>query len=52
MSRICSDRPHHVLGSWTLWPSDVGFFSQRFSSPVCNEAVLFRNQQSRTSVKW
>jgi len=48
MSGICSDVPHHVLGCWTLWPNDVGFFSQRFSSPIRNEADLFRNQQSRT----
>jgi hypothetical protein len=42
MSRICSDVPHHVLGCWTLWPNDAGFFSQRFSSafatkPICSE---------------
>jgi hypothetical protein len=48
MSRICSDLRHHVLGGWTLRPNDVGFFSQRFSSPIRNEAGLFRNQQSRT----
>jgi len=48
MSRICSDLPHHVLGGWTLRPNDVGFFSPRFSSPIRNEAGLFRNQQSRT----
>jgi len=52
MSRICSDRPHQVLGCWTRWPSDWGFLYQRFSLPVRNEACQFRNQQSRTSVSW
>jgi hypothetical protein len=51
-SKIGSDRPHQVLGCWTLWPSDLGFLYQRFSLPVRNEAGLFRNQQSRISVKW
>jgi hypothetical protein len=39
MSRICFDRPHHVLGCWTLWPSDLGFLYQRFSSPVATKPV-------------
>jgi len=48
MSRICSDRPHPVLGCCTLWPNELGFFSERFSSPVGNKAGLFGNPQSRT----
>jgi len=27
-----------VLGYWTLWPSDLRFFSPRFSSLVRNHA--------------
>ena|SRR5215469_2606340 len=34
MSRMCFDRPHHVLGCWTRGPSDWGFLYERFSSPV------------------
>jgi hypothetical protein len=41
-----------VLGCRLLWPSGLGFLYQRFSSPVRNEACLFRNQQSRTAVKF
>jgi hypothetical protein len=52
MSRIGFDRPHHVLGRWTLWPSNWGFLYQRFSSSFGDEAGLFRNQQSRTALKW
>jgi len=47
-SGICSDRPHQVLGCWAVLPSDLGFLYQRFSSLLCNEVSLFRNQQSRT----
>src|SRR6516165_5186330 len=35
-----------------LWPSVLGFLYQRFSLLVCNEACQFRNQQTRTAVKW
>src|SRR5271155_1436407 len=45
---MCFDRPRHVLGCWILWPSDLRFFYQRFSSLVRNEAGQFRNQQRRT----
>src|SRR5271155_3210314 len=45
---MCFDRPRHVLGCWILWPRDLRFFYQRFSSLVRNEAGQFRNQQSRT----
>src|SRR5258708_3555681 len=41
-SRICSDRPHQVLGCWPMWPSSWGFLCQRFhrflaTKPVCSE---------------
>jgi hypothetical protein len=52
MSKICFDRPHQVLGFWARWPSGLGFLYQRFSSLVGDEARQFRNQQSRTLVKW
>jgi hypothetical protein len=29
--QFASHMPPQVLGYWTLWPSDLGFFSQRFS---------------------
>src|SRR5215469_7155047 len=35
-----------------VWPSGLDFLCQRFSSLVRNEACQFRNQQSRTAVKW
>src|SRR5215470_3765252 len=50
MSRMCFDGPHHLLGCWTLWPSDWGFPYQRFSSLLRDEAHQFRNQQSRTAL--
>jgi len=34
------------------WPGGLGFLYQRFSSPLRDEACQFRNQQSRTAVKW
>jgi hypothetical protein len=35
-----------------LWPSVLGFFYQWFSLLDRNEACQFRNQQTRTAVKW
>jgi integrase len=52
MSKMVFDRPHHVLGWWTPGPSDWDFLYQRFSLLVRNEACQFRNQQSRTALKW
>ena len=49
-SGICSDEPRHVLGCGAVWPRGLGFLYQRFSSLRGDEAGLFRNQQSRTSV--
>jgi len=51
MSKICFDRPHHVLGRWALWPSDSGFLYQRFSSlfatkPVSSETSKAERAQS------
>ena len=53
MSRICFDRAA-PCARWLghLGPSDWGFLYQRFSSPVGNEACQFRNQQSRTTLRW
>ena len=31
MSRICFDRPHHLLGSWTAKAQPLGFPTWRFS---------------------
>jgi hypothetical protein len=38
--------------TWTPGPSDWCFPYQRFSSLDRNEAYQFRNQQTRTAVKW
>jgi hypothetical protein len=52
LSRICSDLPHHVLGCGALRPRGLDFLYQRFSLLLRDEACQFRNQQSRTVVKF
>jgi hypothetical protein len=44
-SKICFDRPRRLLG-WFGFPLLAIFIA------VGNEACLFRNQQSRTALKW
>ena len=51
-SEICSDLPLHVLGCGALQPRGLDFLYQRFSSLLRDEACQFRNQQSRTVVKF
>ena len=48
----CPQWRHRVLGCWVLRPSGWGFLYQRFSLLVCDETRQFRNQQSRTLVRW
>ena len=45
MSKICFHRPRHLLGCF-------GFPLLAIFIAVGNEACLFRNQQSRTALKW
>jgi hypothetical protein len=41
-SEICSDRPRHRLGVQGTVPSDLGFFYQRFSSPVATKLSVLK----------
>jgi len=41
-----------VLGCGAVWPRGLGFLYQRFSSLLGDDACQFRNQQSRTVVKF
>jgi hypothetical protein len=52
MNESCSDLPRHLLGCGALCPSGLGFLYGRFSSLLRDEACQFRNQQSKTVVKW
>src|SRR5580693_3584138 len=49
---MCSDLPYPVLGCGAMCPRGLGFFYQRFSSLLRDEACQFRNQQSRTALKF
>ena len=51
-SEICSELPRQVLGCWPIGPGGLSFLYQRFSSLLRDEACQFRNQQSRTVVKF
>ena len=51
-ARSRSALPRQVLGRGAMRPRGLGFLYQRCSSLLGDDACQFRNQQSRTAVKW